>query len=232
MPPAPPDTFVKHIARRSLRDASLDGPPVQHFKQDDRSEVWSVDAPSYGQAVIKRFAAPMPRQRLALAVGRHPGQLELKQHRKLHAAGIPVATIFDAGITPGTHPGATPETHPGSKPGVWLATAWIGDSLQHHITAALDTPDPAEHLGPALDAAATLTRALLDAGFTFKDLKPSNLALDAQGRAHLLDAGSARATTNPVQVRRMLAVMQRVLRRDNCPELLITRFFEAVGQSP
>lgn len=170
-----------------------------------------------GTYVAKRFEYTPVRQRAALLVGRHPAQLELARNTALRAAGVPVAPIVDAGIEPA-----------GAGCHVWLVTPWLGDTLQRRLRA--------EHASDAqrerwVDAAAALTHRLLRAGYTFRDLKPSNIAFDEREQAHLLDVGSVRATTAPKRVAKMLATMDRVLARDGVSDALRRRFTQALQQA-
>ena len=79
-----------------------------------------------------------------------------------------------------------------------------------------------------IDAAARLTRKLLKAGYTFKDLKPSNIIIDGAGVMHLIDVGSAKPSTRKKQVARMLAVMDRVLKRNDIQQALCERYRRSV----
>jgi tRNA A-37 threonylcarbamoyl transferase component Bud32 len=167
-----------------------------------------------GDYVGKRFVHNPVRQRAALLVGRHPAQLELRANRALRAAGVPTVPIMDCGIEPA-----------GAGCHVWLITPRLGESLQRRLRE--DGCAEAQREGLML-AAAALTRRLLEAGFTFRDLKPSNIVVDAQGRGYLLDVGSVRHTTSPARVASMLSVMERVLTRDGVNEALRRRYVEAV----
>lgn len=195
--------------RKAITQSAHYGATVQTYKEDARSLVWRMA----GGHVAKRFVHSPVRQRATLLVGRHPAQLEWRANRTLRAAGVAVVPIVDGGIERvgvGSH--------------VWLVTPWMGESLQHVIR------DRAEGLrADAVLAAAALTRRLLEAGLVFRDLKPSNIVLDAEGRAHLLDVGSVRATRSPKRIAAMLAVMDRVLARDGADEALRRRYAEAVG---
>lgn len=192
------------LRRRSLADARLHGDAVDVFKEDGRSRVWRVDHTQHGPVVVKRFAYNPLRQRAALAMGLHPGQLELRQNRRLRDAGVAVVPIIDAGVEPA-----------GVGARVWLATPRVGKSLQALLQQPGQTPEARQAL---LGAAAGLARRLIEVGYTFKDFKPSNLVIDDAGRPHLIDVGSARRDDSPGQVARMIAVMDRVLDRDGVDE--------------
>lgn len=192
------------LGRRSLADAALGGDALEVFKEDSRSRVWRVDHTLHGPVVVKRFAYNPLRQRAALAMGLHPGQLELGQNRRLRDAGVAVVPIIDAGVAPA-----------GVGARVWLATPRVGKSLQALLQQPGQTSETRDAL---LGAAAGLARRLIEVGYTFKDFKPSNLVIDDAGKPHLIDVGSARRDDSPGQVARMIAVMDRVLDRDGVDE--------------
>ncbi len=198
------------IGRRSLAAAGLDAPHAALYKQDNRSRVWRTDHATRGPVVIKRFAYNPAKQRLALMAGVHPGQLELRRNRQLAAAGIPVVPIVDAG-----------RERVGLGSRVWLATPHAGDTLQHRFH---DADTPAYELARLVDAAAALARRLIAAGYTFKDFKPSNLIIAADGTLRLIDVGSARPGRSARRIEQMLGVMARVMRRDGLSEALCARF--------
>ncbi len=202
--PRPGPSAPTRLRRRSLADAALDSAALEVFKQDARSRVWRVEHATRGPVVVKRFEYQPLRQRAALALGLHPAQWELRQNARLRGAGVPAVPIQDAGVEPA-----------GVGARVWLATPWSGKSMQTLLKQPGQTPDDVRAL---LAAAAGLTRRLIEVGYTFKDLKPSNLVIDGDGRAHLIDVGSARRDTAPAQVARMLAVMDRVMARDGVDE--------------
>lgn len=204
------------LRRKAVSRSAYFGPTVRTYKHDGRSMVWLMarDTGDEREYVGKRFVHNPVRQRAVLLVGRHPAQLELRANRALQAAGVPTVPIVDCGIEPvgaGCH--------------AWLITPWRGDSLQRRLREPGRSAAQQEDL---MLAAAALTRRLLAAGFTFRDLKPSNIVIDAQGQAYLLDVGSVRHTTAPARVSAMLAVMERVLIRDGVDESLRRRYVEAV----
>lgn len=204
---------------RSLAQAGLAGPDDVVFKHDARSRVWQTST-SAGVRVIKRFEHQPWRQRLALLLGGcaagHPGRLELRWNRRLRARGVRVVPIIDAGWEPA-----------GLGCRVWLATPHMGESMQQRLRG-----NPSHEQGKALvDAAAALARDLLAANLTFKDLKPSNIIIDEQGRGWLIDVGSVRPATSPRARARMLAVMDRVLARDGASTAWRERFLDQVRQA-
>jgi hypothetical protein len=208
----------ERLRHRTLAEAGLAGPVVEEFKRDDRSVVWRVERAG-GPRVVKRFVYAPLRQRLSLLVGRHPGQAELKWNRALRGAGVPVVPVVDGGIEPAGL-GAT----------VWLATPLAGASMQRLIREEATRRTHGEAL---ISAAADLTRALFAAGFWSRDLKPSNIVIDDDGRALLIDVGSARhAPAGPAAAAttaRTLAVMDRVLARDGVDEPLRRRYAQLVA---
>ena len=202
------------IGPRSLRAAGLDGQAEEVYKNDPRSKVWRVEHKTLGPVVVKQFTYNPVRQRLSLIVGVHPAQLELARNQQLQAARVPVIAIIDGG-----------EERAGFGGRCWLATPQVGTSLQRLLT----TPNIDEQRAiDLIDQAATLTRTMLDAGYTFKDLKPSNIVIEGAGDAYLIDVGSAKPDTTSKQTQRMLAVMDRVLKRDGVSNALRERFQEQI----
>ena len=212
--PACPVTARLRLRPRSLHDAGLDGPPATVYKDDARSRVWSTEHVAYGLVVVKQFTYSSARQRAARVAGIHPAQCEAARNHQLRTSGVPVVPLVDGG-----------EERAGFGRRIWLATPFTGISLQHRIT------DPAvDDVGASelIDAAARLTRKLLKAGYTFKDLKPSNIIIDGAGVMHLIDVGSAKPSTRKKQVARMLAVMDRVLKRNGIQQTLCERYRRSV----
>ncbi|MEM9414587.1 MAG: lipopolysaccharide kinase InaA family protein [Planctomycetota bacterium] len=200
---------------RPLGAAGLDAAPAEVYKDDPRSKVWRVEHTALGPVVVKQFVYRPIRQRLSLAVGVHPAQLELARNHQLAQAGVPVVPIIDCG-----------EERAGLGGRAWLATPVMGASLQRLLT---DDACGEARTAELIDSAAALTRRLLDAGYTFKDLKPSNVVVDDAGVMRLIDVGSARPDTSKKQALRMLAVMDRVLKRDGVGRAMRERYRDAVG---
>lgn len=215
-PHAPAPDPRPRMHPRSLAQAGLDGEPAEVYKHDARSKVWRVEHGTLGPVVVKRFEYTPGRQRVSLIVGTHPGQHELKRNRQLAAAGVPVVPILEAG-----------EERAGFGGRAWLATPLTGTSLQRLLTAP-DTSDVQRET--LIDDAAELTRQLIAAGFTFKDLKPSNIVVGEHDRLLLIDVGSARPDTSKKQTTRMLAVMDRVLKRDGVSRELRERYRQGISQ--
>ncbi|MFI4859534.1 MAG: hypothetical protein ACIAXF_02510 [Phycisphaerales bacterium JB063] len=200
---------------RSLAAAGLDGEALEVYKSDARSRVWRVDHATLGPVVVKQFVYRPVRQRVSLVVGVHPAQLELARNAQLAQSGVPVVPIVDCG-----------EARAGLGGRAWLATRVMGASLQRLLTGGGSDEGRA---GELIDAASALTGRLIGAGYTFKDLKPSNIVVDGEGVMRLIDVGSARPDTSGKQVVRMLAVMDRVLKRDGVGRALRERYRDALG---
>lgn len=177
----PPDRLP--LRPRTLAEAGLDGRPAETFKSDARSRVWRVETPQ-GPRVVKRFEHSPLRQRVALWLGLHPAQRELRRNRRLRAAGIAVVPAVDAGVE-----------RDGRGVRVWLAFPWRGRSLVHLLRAGAlrDLRDRRR----AAETLAALTADLIRGGWLNRDHKSSNLLLDDQGAAWLVDAGAVRRAPLP-----------------------------------
>ncbi len=186
------------------------GPELTVFKHDARSRVVRVSSED-GDLVVKLFVYSPVRQRLGRLLRCHPAQREVQVQRRLLSAGLPVAPTVATGCRDGR---------------LWLATRYVGQSLQRRLRDA--DPPAATTL---IDAAAALTRRLIDAGWTFKDLKPSNILVAPDGQLQLIDTGSARPNVASGHIARMLDVMMRVLARDGVPQDLRDRYRRAVDGS-
>jgi len=194
---------------RSLDQAALAGPVAALYKADRRSTVWSVYR-GEGLFVVKRFEYSPLRQAAGLGCRLHPAQLERRSHVRLRDAGLPVVPLVDGGMV---------VAGVGLK--VWLATQWAGRMLNAVLT------DPAvsdAEKRAAIDEAASLTRRLIEARLVFRDLKPSNMLIDASGHARLIDTGSVRRGASSRRIERMIATMQRVLARNGAAPSLIERY--------
>ena len=211
---APPAAERLRLRPRTLCAAGLDGPPTGIYKDDARSRVWRVDHAIHGPVVVKQFVYQPTRQRASLAVGVHPAQLEAARNYQLQEAGVSVVPLIDGG-----------EERCGLGGRVWLATPFVGASLQCRLKDSVIDETRASEL---IDAAAILTRRLLKAGYTFKDLKPSNIIIDDAGAMHLIDVGSVKPSTREKHIVRMLAVMDRVLKRDGIKQTLCERYRRSV----
>jgi tRNA A-37 threonylcarbamoyl transferase component Bud32 len=205
-----PAADTHRFPRRTLADAGLGGPVLTLFKHDQRSRVWAVQTDA-GVRVVKQFVHNPLRQTISRLIGRHPAQLEVQVQRRMRDAGLPVVPVIATG-----REGAA----------LWLATAHADESLQRRLSRAM--PDEAATL---IDAAADLTRRIIAAGWTFKDLKPSNIVVDVADSLSLIDVGSARPTATAPRIARMIAVMTRVLARDGVAADLCERYRLAVSRS-
>ncbi len=210
--------------RKAVAQSPFYGQVLETYKSDGRSCVWSMRSDA-GVHVVKRFVYTPARQRAGLWLGADPAQRELRQNRALQRAAVPVAPIVDAGVE---RPGADASGGAGLSCGchVWLMTPQIGRSLQHLLKYAEADDAQRERW---IDAAAALTCQLMNAGFTFRDLKPSNIVIDEDGEALLLDVGSVRRSRSSQRVAKMLALMDRVLARDGVNETLRRRYAGGVG---
>ncbi len=202
------------LTLRTLTDAGLAGPEVERYKADRRSRVWRVQRDG-APIVVKRFEYAPLRQQLALPLGQHPAQAEWRANRRLREANVRVVPLIDGGIERG-----------GWRCHVWLASPHYGTSLQRRLKAGED------NASEMIDAAAALTVQLVEAGYTVRDLKPSNLIIDSAGAAWLIDVGSARTGAGAADVSRMLSVMDRVLERDGAEPSLRQRFAQKVHKLP
>jgi tRNA A-37 threonylcarbamoyl transferase component Bud32 len=163
------------------------------FKHDGRSRVWLVEA-SDGPVVVKRFEYARWRQAAAAVLGLHPAQRERRAARRLIKADLPVAPIIAFGA----------EWAVGGA-SLWLATRYVGPSV-HEV---LRTDGASRAL---LDAIATVTAALLRAGFVHRDHKVSNLLVDDAGRVWLTDVGAIRRSRAAQARRRTLTTLSKTLR--------------------
>lgn len=178
---------------RSLADAGLGAPPSEVFKADGRSRVWRVETAA-GARVVKRFEHAPWRQRVALWLGAHPAQRELRLNQRLRADGVAVVPALDAGIEPAAG---------GAR--VWLAYPCRGRSLVKLLReGALASRGQRRR---AAESLAALTAALLRGGWFNRDFKSSNCLIDERGEAWLIDAGSVRRHGGARSAERMLALL-------------------------
>jgi hypothetical protein len=92
-----------------------------------------------------------------------------------------------------------------------LATPLRGRSLNRLLA---ETPPDDPRRPGWIDAAADLAARLIAAGILFKDLKPSNIVMDAAAGAWLIDTVAVRPCRDQVRLGRMRTVMDRALARD------------------
>jgi tRNA A-37 threonylcarbamoyl transferase component Bud32 len=165
--------------------------PVEVYKHDARSRVWRIDTPGGLSFVIKQFEYNPFKQRLAALLWMHPGQRERWCCDRLYKAWIPVVPIIASGkIRDGT----------GMK--LWLATPYMGKSLYNLIHHG-ELSD-AEQRGRVLDAVGVLTGGLVRKGLFNRDHKASNIIIDGEDRAWLIDVGAIRFRRGRADTRRML----------------------------
>lgn len=188
----------------------LKASPSQIYKHDGRSRVWRVDSPQQGSVVIKRFEHSPLRQRVAMLLGVHPAQAEMRKALALAHAKIPVVPIM------GMHVQNTGTL--GVK--VHLATRWLGVSLQQAMKEQRPLVTGECQREKIMACLGELAASLLLAGWVFRDLKTSNLLIDDQGRLRLIDVGSARnvgtitSGSAPARAWRMLWMLNHTLTQD------------------
>ena len=165
--------------------------PAEVYKHDARSRVWRVDAPDGGSFVIKRFEFNAVRQALGRLLGMHPGMREVKRTRMLIDRGIPVVPIIASGVR-----------RRGGGVYFWLATPYVGKSVFNLLYHG-DLSD-AGRRAKVLDGVGRLTGGLIAKGFFNRDHKASNILVDAEGEARLIDCGAVRRHRGGADSRRML----------------------------
>ena len=166
--------------------------------------------------VIKRFDYAPWRQWLGSLVRLHPAQRERRSNRRLRQAGLPVVPIIDHGTTDhwwfgGRH---------------WLATPYAGRSLQELVRSG-QLNDRVQRLA-ALRTTADLMINVIRHRFYFRDLKPSNILLDRDGRAWIIDVADARRSQQQIHVLKMLAVMRRKAHGDGVSRSDQLRFLRII----
>lgn len=199
--------------------AWLDREPVQVYKHDARSRVWRIDAPDGQSFVIKRFEHSPLRQRIAAGVRLHPGQRESRMADRLESAGIPVVPIIATGEQPvgvGIH--------------LWLATPQMGISL-HNLFNQGHLTDP-ERRSRVLDAAGRLTGQLIARHWFNRDHKASNIVIDGQDQARLIDVGAVRRGRGRAGAGRMLTNLSQTLTQAGATPSDIARLLKAVSDDP
>src|SRR5262249_1734061 len=153
-------------------------------------------------------------QRLSFLAGNHPAQIELRWNTRLRGKGVPVVSIVDGGVQP----------H-GAGCRVWLATPLKGRSLQRVLRDPA-TPDPRRQ--SRLRGGAAPPCKVFRAWPWPRDLKPSTIVIDEDGRAWLIDVGSVRAGAALGKTVRTLAVMDRVLARDGVEPALRQLYTQSI----
>ena len=178
--------------------------PAEVYKSDRRSRVWRIDrtVEQGGPVVVKRFDYTPWRQLLAWLIGLHPAQRERRSNWRLRQAGLPVVPITAHGTVDLSWLGCR----------LWLACPYAGRSLQDLIRRG-QLSDRNRRL-TVLRTAAHLTIDLIRHRYYFRDLKPSNILIDAADRAWLIDVGAVRRSQRPIHVLKMLALLRRKARQD------------------
>ena len=170
------------------------------FKDDRPTRVWRVDDRDGRPWVIKRFNHPAWRQRGLAAVGQHPVQRETAWHRRLIEAGLAVSPAFDLGFD--------------DRGRRYQATPYLGVTLYDLIRRTPALPATQRH--DLARQAGRLTGQLVAMGVFYRDLKSSNLVVDAAGTLRLIDAGDCRPTrlvSRRGTARKMVDRLHRHLRR-------------------
>lgn len=191
--------------------ALLEEAPEKHvFKEDQRSRVWQVEGPN-GPLVVKRFEYAPLRQSIAALLGQHPAQREVRANRMLQNLRVQVVPIVAFGRQRATI---------GIR--YWLATPKYGQSLDKLLVGP-------SHLDRTItDAVANLVQKLQTTRIFFKDLKTSNILIDHDGQAWLIDVGSARTARSNQHLPRMLAMLDRTARRDGASRTVRLRCLQSI----
>jgi len=215
-PPAPQPNHLGNPTPQPPA-AYFHNPPTVVYKSDHRSRVWRIDHPhdTTPPVVIKRFEYSPIRQLLARLLHCHPAQRERRANRYLRSIGLPVVPVIDHG---------TQRVSLGCK--LWLATPFAGQSLHQRLT---DNPltNRTQHL-TAITAAANLTADLIQRGLFFRDLKPSNIIINDDGQALLIDVASIRPSRRRTHALRMLALLQIIANKIAVPHTDQLRFLKTV----
>ncbi|QDU70192.1 BUD32 family EKC/KEOPS complex subunit [Mucisphaera calidilacus] len=141
--------------------------------------------------MIKRFDHSVLRQRLGWWLGLHPVQREVHCAERLAGLGLPVVPIESCGIEGGRG---------------WLMTPYAGPSLQGVLERREASRGQVRAWSRALGR---MTGAMLARGWWNRDLKTSNVLVDASGGLWMIDTGGARRTGGRLE--RPLRVMARLL---------------------
>jgi serine/threonine protein kinase len=159
-----------------------------------RSNVW-LESDDNHQYIVKRFEVSPAKQWFLAMLGIHPGQCETRAHRNIAAMGIPVVPI---------------QQRVWQRGKLCLITPDMGQSLDRATVAgAFDSPAARHHLAKQLGQ---LTALLLERQLFFRDLKCSNILIDADGTLRLIDAGSIRKVSEvqlPDCLKRMLRLLEK-----------------------
>jgi tRNA A-37 threonylcarbamoyl transferase component Bud32 len=169
--------------------------PVEEFKRDRRSRVWSVRDEAGRRWVVKHFLHSPHRQRLTAALNCHPAQREAKWHGRLERNGVPVVPVAEAGV--------------GEHGRHWLISPYAGPSLynwlRHCVPAAsvVKRHDYTRQLGK-------IAGQLLAGRLLHRDFKSSNVVIGDDGVLRLIDAGGVRSARELPLLARALMMLTRL----------------------
>jgi serine/threonine protein kinase len=194
----------------------IDAEPAQVYKHDARSRVWRVDAPDGRSFVIKRFEFSPLRQLLGYCLGLHPGQRERRRCGHLQRLGLRVAPIIAAGVC-----------RRGLGIGYWLVTPYLGTSL-HNLFYHDGLTDDARR-ARVLDAVGELTGELIRHRLFNRDHKASNILIDQDDRAWLIDVGAVRRLRGSSDAARMLKNLDDTLAQAGATPQDRVRLGDAAG---
>lgn len=167
-------------------------PPVKVYKSDARSRVWRVETAA-GPVVIKRFEFSPLRQRLLALLGLHPMQREIRITRMLLTAGVRAAPILGHGV----------DRAAGGR--CWIATPWTGQSVYMLLKRGGFRDFRSRRAAAA--AVAEVTAAMLNAGLAHRDHRLTNMLLDENGDAWLIDVMGVRRSRGESDVLRTIAAL-------------------------
>jgi|GEM_PF-6302306 len=182
--------------------------PVKVFKNDGRSRVWQVESSDPpGPIILKQFTFNHLRQRFGWLTGLHPAYQEIRQSRRLIRDGLPVVPIW------GSHVELV-----GLGCQITLACPYQGLSL--YLAWRRGRFAEAAIRDEYLARLSQMLVTMIQAGWSFRDLKTSNILCDDDNQPWLIDIGSARKV-RPVRsghagmrIWRMLRVLDQSMTAD------------------
>ena len=146
----------------------------------------------------------------------------MRWNRRLRKAGIAVVPIIDCGIERVGIGGTGGVGFLGCRG--WLVTPMRGESMFHLLSDEMIRQERGQKL---LDLAIDLALDLLKANYWSRDFKPSNMVVH-EGKAWLIDVGSARRNPTDAKITRMLAVMKKRLGTAGAEDHYYERFEKEV----
>lgn len=196
-------------------ESLLHGEPALVYKDDARSRVVRVDVPA-GSFVIKRYVYAPWRQFMAWKIGSHPIQREQLAISLLDEQGFRVLPMLASGVL-------------STKRGFigYGISRFVGESLHRRIRRKLFDSDDQQRL--ALESAGEQTARLIEQGIYHRDLKASNLLIDDEGHAWLIDVGDIRGTRSQAKFNSMLQGMDTTFDLCEAKEMDRARFRKAAG---